>query len=119
MLLHVFILLLAVHYVYLALGIERRRGGYVLISIMILLILMWSAVFVIQLPVSVVDTVSNSTTNSSTNTTITKVVSDAHVFVRGIRDPVTAFFLFAQELIDLMVYGTLTKWGVRNRKGWF
>jgi len=101
MLLYVFLLLLAVHYAYLVLGIERRKGGYILIAIMMILVLMWSAVFVIQIPVTAANT------------------TEASIFVKGVRDPITAFFLFAQELIDVMIYGSLIKWGRRGDRGWF
>lgn len=111
MLLHVFLVLLAFHYVFLVLGIERKKGGYVLLAIFIVLILMWSAAFVIQLPVTDV---------SANNIIPSFFTSDARVWVKGIRDPITSFFLLLQEFLDIIIYGHLTKWGLRFReRGWF
>lgn len=106
MLYHVFLIFVIFHFVFVVLGLMTRKGGYILLALVLVFSAMVISNYMIQYPyVPIPGGQVNETTKLQ---------------IAWVRDPITALLLLPWVFIDVLLYGTLTKWGKAfNKAGWF
>ena len=114
MLYHVFLILVTFHFVWLTLGILKKDPNFILVAMLANIMAMGVAGTGLQYPyVLTTNTTSNTTTDATgqSSTSSTGVIYDTGLVIGLIIDPLTPYFLLVWLVIDIYVWGSITRWG--------